>query len=90
MTAQSLNIRGHYYIQMTTFASLILYTQLVQYVSLMIALCKCHVSGGLQSTLCHEEPFARSGNHPHREEESGFEREPVDTWTGPPGAPVKH
>lgn len=48
------------------------------------------VSGGFQSIVCHEEPSARSSNPAHREEESRTEREPAHTWTGPPGAPVKH
>ncbi len=62
----------------------------VQYVSLMIVLYESPVSGGFQSAVCHEEPLARSCNRPHREEESRTEREPADTWTGPPGAAVKH
>lgn len=48
------------------------------------------VSGGFQSTVCHEEPLARPSNPAHREEESRTERESADTRTGPPGAPVKH
>lgn len=56
----------------------------------MIVLYESPASGGFQSTVCHEEPLARSSNRPHREEESRTEREPADTWTGPPGASVKH
>lgn len=61
-----------------------------QYVSLMVVVYESPVSGGFQSAVCHEEPLARSSHRPYREEESRTEREPIDTWTGPPGAPVKH
>lgn len=56
----------------------------------MVVLYESHVSGGFQSTVYNEEPLARSGTRPHREEKSGAEREPADTRTGPWGAAVKH
>lgn len=56
----------------------------------LIVLYKCLISGGFQSTVCYEESSARASNHPHREEESGTERESADPRTRSPGASIKH
>lgn len=66
------------------------YLVCVRSLFLTIVLCVFCISGGFQSTICHEESFARPSYCPDREEEPWPERGPVDSRTGPPGASVKH